>query len=92
MAATVRLSFADLLTGRMAGNRCTKPTRANNGKRHCTRMIMVRSLGVRGKGGTNIIPLAGRTLRIGSYRLTATPTSASRGTGTARTTTFRIVK
>ena len=92
MPATVRLSFAESLTGRMAGNRCTKPARANNGKRHCMRMITVRSLSVRGQGGTNIIRLAGGTLRIGSYRLTATPTSASGGTGTARSTTFRIVK
>jgi hypothetical protein len=92
MPVTVRLSFAELLTGRMAGSRCKKPARANNRKRHCVRMITVRSLSVRGQGGTNFIPLAGGTLRIGSYRLTATPTSASGGTGTARTTTFRIVK
>jgi len=47
---------------------------------------------VRGKGGTNTIPLAGRTLRIGSYRLTATPTNAFGGASGARTTAFRIVK
>jgi hypothetical protein len=41
---------------------------------------------------SNIIPLAGRTLRIGSYRLTPTPTGASGGAGTARTTTFMSVK
>jgi hypothetical protein len=55
------------------------------------RMITVHGLAVPGKAGTNIIQFAGRTLRIGSYRLTATPTSAPSGTGTARTTTFRIV-
>jgi hypothetical protein len=92
MSATVRLSFAESLTGRMAGRRCIKPTRANNSKRHCMRMITVRRLAVPGKAGTNIIRFAGRTLPIGSYRLTATPTSAPGGTGTARTKTFRIVK
>jgi hypothetical protein len=92
MPATVRLSVAESLTGRMTGSRCIKPTRANNRKRHCTRTITVRRVAVRGTGGTNSIPLAGRTLHIGSYRLTATPTNGTGGTGTARSTTFRIVK
>jgi hypothetical protein len=90
--ATVRLTFAESLPGRMAGTRCVEPTRANDGKRHCLRMIIVRTVVVGGHGGTNIIPLAARTLRIGGYRLTATPTDPSGATGTPRSAAFRVVK
>jgi hypothetical protein len=96
-AATVRLSFANTLRGRTAASRCTKPTRANRRQLNCRRVITVRSFTFDGKGGTNTIALAGnlfgRTpLPIGRYRLRATPTSASGVNGTARKTTFRIVK
>ncbi len=95
-AATVKLSFARSQPGRLAGTKCAKPTRANRRRRHCTRLLIVRSVSVRGKAGTNTIALlgnlaGGRALRIGSYRLTATPTSAS-GKGTVHAATFRIVK
>ena len=96
-AATIKLSFANTLPGRVAGNKCEKPARTNQGNRHCTRIVAVRSLAVSGKTGTNTIALA-RTLlghallAIGRYRLTATPTSASGTNGSTRTTTFKIVK
>ena len=60
-------------------------------------MVTVGRLVVRGKAGTNVIALAANlaratALRLGSYRLTATPSTASGATGTPRTATFSIVK
>ena len=96
-AATTKLSFANTLPGRVAGNKCEKPARTNQGNRHCTRIVAVRSVAVRGKAGTNTIPLAGALLGrtpppIGRYQLTARPTSAPGPSGITRTTTFKIVK
>jgi hypothetical protein len=96
-AATVKLTFAEILPGRRDGTTCGKPARSNHAGRRCTRTVIVGGLTVRGKAGKNTLALAaslsrGRALRIGRYRLTATPTSASGDTGTARTTTFRLVR
>jgi hypothetical protein len=96
-AASVTLSFANTRPGRVAHTTCEKPTRANRRDRHCTRMVAIRRLAVRGKAGTNTIALAGTLLRrtpppIGRYRLTATPTSAPGTKGTARTARFAIAK
>jgi hypothetical protein len=93
----VKLGFAEILPGRRGGTTCEKPVRANRAGRRCARMITVGGLTIRGKAGTNAVAVAGnlrraRAVRIGGYRLTATPTNASGAAGTARTTTFRLVE
>jgi len=95
--STVRLTVANALPGRMVGNRCDKPTRANHRHRHCTRIVTVRQFAVSGKAGTNAIPVTasilGRApLPVGHYRLIATPTTPSGTNGAAHTTTFTIIK
>jgi DNA-binding beta-propeller fold protein YncE len=81
--ATVRFSVERALSGRRAGKRCVKPTRANRAKKHCTRYRKLRGSFTReGTTGANSFRftgrLAGHSLKPGRYRLTAVATD---GTG-----------
>ncbi len=95
---TYRLSRAGLVTmrivrvrpgRRVARGRCVAPTRANRGRRRCTRVTRVTTMLRRSRTGANSVAFSGRvgrrTLVSGTYRLTAS--AANRAS-----VTFRIVR
>jgi uncharacterized delta-60 repeat protein len=93
-AASVRLGVARAIRGRLVGGRCVGPTRANRGKRACTRYAGVAGRFTnRGVAGTNRFRFTGRLsarrLRPGRYRLVATP-SADGLRGDAARASFRV--
>lgn len=75
-AASVRLSFSRILSGRRAGGRCVKPTRANRSKPRCSRYQSRGALTMAGRAGSNAYTfrgrIRGRTLKPGRYRLRVT--------------------
>jgi hypothetical protein len=93
-AASVRLGVERAIRGRLVGGRCVGPTRANRGKRACTRYGGVEGRFThRGVVGTNRFRFTGRLsarrLRPGRYRLVATP-SADGLRGDAARASFRV--
>jgi len=94
-AATVRFSLVRPRGGRRAGKRCVKPTKRNRKGRACTRLVKVSgSFTRRSSLGRNRFHftgrLKGRKLKVGAYRLVATPSAAGRK-GKTVSAAFRIV-
>lgn len=94
-AAQVRLSFAQLVSGRRSGKRCVKASKANRKKRTCERVEQRGTLNAFGKAGANGIEfrgkVGGRALKPGRYRVKVTATADGR-TSKAATKTFTIVR
>ena len=90
-AATVSLTLKRQTPGRTVNGRCVTATRKNAGRKHCTRAIKVPGAISRvSAAGANSFTfkgtIAGRTIRPGSYQLTAAP----RG-GKPLTVRFQII-
>jgi len=63
--APVRLRFERVLSGRRVGKRCVKPTRANRGRKPCTRLSSAYSVVLPGTRGANRRRFLGWPLRPG---------------------------
>ncbi len=74
-AARVTFTVERAAAGRRVGRACARPTRANRGRRACTRWVVAGSFGVDGEQGANAERFAGRigrrTLPPGRCRLRA---------------------
>ena len=95
VVASVRFTVERRKVGRRVRGRCVPPSRRNRRGRRCVRYVRVRGSFTRaGDAGANAFRftgrMAGRTLRLGRYRLAARPTAAGRA-GNATRATFRIV-
>jgi Glycine rich protein len=92
---SVTFTIRQVLSGRLSGGRCTALTRANRHRRRCT---LLRALPGRivqaGTGGANSLVFAGRIggrlLGLGSYQLTATPSSLN-ASGAPQTSLFQLL-
>jgi hypothetical protein len=96
LPATVRFTIQRSSSGRRAGARCVKPSRANRNRKACSRLASVpgtfrrkRAAGADGFSFTG--RLGGHTLRPGRYRLVATPTENGHARPPTRAS-FRIIK
>jgi TolB protein len=95
--AKVKLSFAKATSGRRVGGKCRKRTRANSGRRKCTRYVNVGSFTVQGKTGANRVSFSGRLSRrkklsLGRYKLSTRATDGSGNRGTVKTARLRVVR
>jgi|GEM_PF-564076 6-phosphogluconolactonase (cycloisomerase 2 family) len=97
-AANVALTFTEELSGRQQARKCVAPTKHNERKRHCTRMIAAGTLTLSAAKGANGVRFDGviskyRKLLPGKYTLLARATAATqRSTATATALHFTIVK
>lgn len=100
-ASVVKFDVAIKLTGRLQGTKCKKPTAQSGKAKKCTYFSAVRTFSQTSATGTNSFVLTGqfkigkklKSLKPGSYRLSATPTSvASALTGTVAQTAFTVSK
>jgi PKD domain len=93
--AQVRFEFSQVVTGRRAGARCAKQTKANRGKRPCTRIEPRGTLRIAGRAGGNAQAFRGRigrrTLAPGRYRLRVTA-HADGASSAAAAIAFAIVR
>lgn len=94
-AASVRLTFSQVVSGRRVGRRCENTTRSNRAKRRCARYESRGGLSVDARAGMNRIAfrgkLRGRTLKPGRYRVQVVAMANGKRSRPA-TTTFTIVR
>jgi hypothetical protein len=89
--ATVSLTIARELPGRVRGGRCVKPTRKLRRAKRCTRPQRTGpALKVSGDAGANSVPFPARGLKPGPYRLTLLPTDTAGHQGKPATARFSI--
>jgi hypothetical protein len=96
MPATVRFTVQRASTGRRAGARCVKLSRANHDRTPCDRLASVPGSFRRSRSSgadrfTFTGRLGGHTLRPGRYRLRASPTAGGHA-GQPTRASFRIIK
>ena len=94
--ATVKFDFRRAMPGRRVNSRCVAPTKRNQQKKACTRIVSQGVLSLSGHAGTNKISFQGRLsaakkLPPGTYTLVLTATSAS-GRSSPTSISFTIVK
>jgi hypothetical protein len=92
--AAVKLTFARLAAGRVAGKRCVAPTKSLARARTCKRPVTAGSLTFTGRAAVNHVRFAGRLtkthqLALGEYTMTITAT-ASESHASAKPLTFTI--
>jgi hypothetical protein len=94
-AATTTLTVSRRLTGFFSHGSCVTGRWHARTARRCVRYVTVGSLTHRDRAGLNRLRfvgvVAGRTLRPGSYRMTAVPVDAAHRHGSARSHLFTIV-
>jgi DNA-binding beta-propeller fold protein YncE len=96
--ASVRFTFTEELGGRQQARKCVAPTKHNEHKRRCTRMLTAGTLTLAAVKGANTVRFAGvlsksSKLRPGRYTLVARATvAAQRATATTAALHFTIVK
>ena len=95
-AASVRLSFAQLLPGRRIGRRCVAPTPSARHRSACTRPLVRGALTGAGRAGANTVSFQGRLsparrLARGSYTVTVIATNAAGQHSSPRTLAFTIL-
>ncbi len=95
-ATHITVTIQQVLRGRLVNGHCKAPTRTNHRHRLCSRLRALPGAITRaGTPGANSFTFTGkigpRTLRPGTYRLTATPTAGG-SRGTPHTATLRIVR
>lgn len=100
--ASVRFLVSRAVTGRSAGGRCLRSTRANRHHRRCTRYVRVGSFVARNRRrGDNRVSFSGRVgahpLGPGRYRMTLVATDAAGNRSSARSLparqrSFRVVR
>jgi hypothetical protein len=96
-AAMASFRVQRALAGRRVRGRCVRPTRANRGKRHCTRYRALRGgFTHKGTAGPDRFRfsgrLRGRRLRPGRYRLVARATDAAGNKSNPVRRWFRIIR
>lgn len=95
-AARVVVTVERALAGRRVGTSCRKPTRANRGRRACTRYAGARRLTIAGRSGANSVRLTGRiggrALTRASYRARLVATDAAGNRSAPRDLRFRILR
>ncbi len=96
-AAKVKLTFAEMASGRKVGRQCVAPRSSNRSRPRCTRLVPAGQLSVNGPAGVTAIRFQGRLSRtrrltVGSYVLTVGATDAAGTRSRARTTDFTIVR
>lgn len=96
-AALVRFTVERQLSGRVAGKRCVRATRANRHHRRCSRSArLAGSFSDNGNRGTSRFHFTGRLrnrkLAIGLYNLVATPTDRAGNRGRAVRRRFRVLR
>lgn len=94
--ASVRFTVAARRVGRRVGSSCRRLSRTNRNRRRCVRFQPIAgSYTDAGKRGSNSVKFSGRVggrrLKTGSYRLTASPRTAT-GRGKSMRRSFRIVR
>ena len=94
--ATVTFSVDRKTTGRKKGDGCTKKTRKNRKKKHCTLYSKSGSFTQAGVAGANskYFPgrIANKTLKPGTYRITLTAADAAKNAAKPASITVKIVK
>jgi len=95
--ATTTFTVQRVRAGRRSGRRCVAPSRANRGKRRCTRLTTISGSFTRaGIAGSNSFSFTGRiggkALGRGSYRLMAIAKDAAGNRSKAVTSAFSIVR
>jgi hypothetical protein len=95
-AAKVTITIQRALPGRRVGKRCRKPSRANRGRRRCTRYVTRGKFAAPGKLGANAKRfngrLKGRALAAGRYRALIRAVDKAKNRSVPRTARFRILK
>ena len=92
----MRFTVAQAQSGRIArGGFCATPTKANRGAHSCTRLVALPDSFTPAAGaGANRFDftgrLAGQKLKVGSYRLLATPTAGGK-IGDTTAAAFRVM-
>ncbi len=94
--AAVRLTISARRSGRRVGSSCRTLTPANRRRPPCVRYQRIAgSYTDAGTRGTNYVRFSGRVggrrLKVGAYRLSATPRTAT-GPGTTRHRLFRVIR
>jgi glucuronoarabinoxylan endo-1,4-beta-xylanase len=95
--ATVSLRFERARQGRRRGRRCVSPDRGTVPRRRCTRYARVRgAIRIDGRAGANRLRFGGRitrkrSLRPGSYRLTAVAVDRAGHRSAARRARFALL-
>ncbi len=94
-AADVRFTIQRKTTGRLTGDRCRKPTRANRGGKRCVRWVKAGRFLHRGVPAGDVSRhfsgrIGRKALKPGRYRLTAIATSAVGGKSNPSLTTFVV--
>jgi hypothetical protein len=88
-AAAVQIRVEKGKKGRRVRGKCRKVTRKNRLRKKCTRYVRVKSLSQDGKAGVNVLPIPGKKLGPGRYRLKFTITDPH-GNVRKATLKFRI--
>jgi hypothetical protein len=94
--ASVRFTFARVVSGRKVGRNCVAETKRNRHNQRCTRLVAAGSLAFTGHTGPNQLAFQGRLsaaskLKLGGYTLTIVATSPLGQKSTPRTLRFQIV-
>lgn len=92
-AATMRVAVARLVPGRRRAGACVAPAAAPAGAARCTRAVRVRPVvTVRVGAGTVRIPLGGRRLAPGTYRVTVSAVDRAGNAAAPVRMTLRVVR
>jgi hypothetical protein len=96
-ASSVKFTVQRKTRGRKVRGKCKAKTHGNHSKPKCARYTSLKgSFTVAGKAGKNTLKFRGRvggkSLKPGSYRLTATATDPSKNTSVPKRKGFKIVK
>ena len=95
--ATVTFAISRARPGRRVAGRCRRPTRANRGRRRCTRYVKVgRTIRRASPAGRSTLRFTGRigrrALRPGRHRMAVAATDGAGNSSRARRLRFRIVR
>ena len=95
--ATVTLSFAQRVSGRMVSGKCVAQTEKNRGKAACKRTATAGTLTFTGHSGTNKVAFQGRIspvekLKPGRYTLVITAANSAGARSAPKSLSFTIVK
>lgn len=95
-AATVKLAFQSISTGRRSGSKCVKKTSKNRSAKPCTITKTTATARLTGTAGSNSKSFGGKigskTLKPGKYQLVITATDAAGNSSSSKPVKFTIVK
>jgi hypothetical protein len=94
--ASVTITISRGARGRRVGTTCRKPTRANRGRKACTRFVRVGNFTKTAVAGANRKAFGGRLARLklkpGSHRVSARAIDAAGNRSKTRTAGFRVTR